>query len=308
MTEDTPRTATTDRPLVVHTAEELRRALADAGRVALVPTMGALHTGHRSLMRLARDRAGTVVVSIFVNPLQFGPGEDFDRYPRTLDTDTKVCAEEGVDVVFAPTVATMYPTEPVVTVQAGAMGELLEGASRPGFFTGVLTVVSKLLHLVGPDLAVFGQKDAQQIAVVRRMVADLSMPVEIVGAPTLRDADGLAVSSRNVYLSEDERASALALNRALTAGRDSAAGGPDAVRAAARAVLDEAAEAVPPVETDYLALVDPATFTDARADFEGEAVLAVAARVGSTRLIDNTPVTFTPARPGSDAGTDADAL
>ncbi|MFE3458486.1 pantoate--beta-alanine ligase [Nocardiopsis aegyptia] len=308
MTERTPRPATTERPLVVHTAEELRHALADAGRVALVPTMGALHTGHRSLMRIARDRADTVVVSVFVNPLQFGPGEDFDRYPRTLDTDTEVCAEEGVDVVFAPTVATMYPTEPMVTVQAGAMGELLEGASRPGFFTGVLTVVSKLLHLVAPDLAVFGQKDAQQIAVVRRMATDLSMPVEIVGAPTLRDPDGLAVSSRNVYLSDDERASALALNRALSAGRDGAADGPDAVRAAARAVLDEAAKAAPPVELDYLALVDPATFTDAPADFEGEAVLAVAARVGSTRLIDNTPVTFTPDRPGSDAVTDAGAL
>ncbi|KOX16443.1 pantoate--beta-alanine ligase [Nocardiopsis sp. NRRL B-16309] len=307
MTERTPRPATTERPLVVHTAEELRRALADAGRVALVPTMGALHTGHRSLMRIARDRADTVVVSVFVNPLQFGPGEDFDRYPRTLDTDTAVCAEEGVDVVFAPTVATMYPTEPMVTVQAGAMGELLEGASRPGFFTGVLTVVSKLLHLVGPDLAVFGQKDAQQIAIVRRMVTDLSMPVEIVGAPTLRDPDGLAVSSRNVYLSDEERASALALHRALSAGRDSAADGPDAVRAAARAVLDRAAEAVPPVVPDYLALVDPATFTDAPADFEGEAVLAVAARVGSTRLIDNTPVTFTPAPTGGDAGPDTDA-
>ena len=311
MTERTPGPATTGRPLVVHTAEELRHALADAGRVALVPTMGALHTGHRSLMRLARDRADTIVVSVFVNPLQFGPGEDFDRYPRTLDTDTAVCAEEGVDVVFAPTVATMYPAEPTVTVQAGAMGELLEGASRPGFFTGVLTVVSKLLHLVAPDLAVFGQKDAQQIAIVRRMVADLSMPTEIVGAPTLRDPDGLAVSSRNVYLSDDERTSALALHRALSAGRDSASGGPDAVRAAARAVLDEAAQAVPPVVTDYLALVDPATFTDAPADFEGEAVLAVAAKVGSTRLIDNTPVTFAPARParpGRDAGTDAGAL
>ncbi|WP_304453236.1 pantoate--beta-alanine ligase [Nocardiopsis sp. YSL2] len=308
MTEHTTSPATTERPLVVHTAEELRRALADAGRVALVPTMGALHAGHRSLMRLARDRADTVVVSIFVNPLQFGPGEDFDRYPRTLDTDTGVCAEEGVDVVFAPTVATMYPTEPMVTVQAGAMGELLEGASRPGFFTGVLTVVSKLLHLVAPDLAVFGQKDAQQIAIVRRMVADLSMPIEIVGAPTLRDPDGLAVSSRNVYLSDDERASALALHRALAAGREGAAGGPDAVRAAARAVLDGAAQADPPVVPDYVALVDPATFTDAPADFEGEAVLAVAARVGSTRLIDNVPVTFTTARPGSDAGPDAAAL
>ncbi|MEV2275801.1 pantoate--beta-alanine ligase [Nocardiopsis sp. NPDC049922] len=290
MTEPTPRTAPADGPLLVHTADDLRRALADAGRVALVPTMGALHEGHRSLMRLARAQADTVVVSVFVNPLQFGPNEDFDRYPRTLDTDTAVCAEEGVDVVFAPSVNTMYPSEQMVTVQAGPMGERLEGASRPGFFTGVLTVVSKLLHLVGPDVAVFGRKDAQQLAVVRRMVTDLNLPVEIVGAPTLRDPDGLATSSRNAYLDEDERASALALSRALNAGREAAAGGPDAVRAAARAVLDEAAKAAPPVELDYLALVDPATFADVPAGHAGEAVLAVAARVGTTRLIDNVSV------------------
>ncbi|MFI6578791.1 pantoate--beta-alanine ligase [Nocardiopsis sp. NPDC050513] len=290
MTEPTPQTAPADRPRLVHTADDLRRVLSDAGRVALVPTMGALHEGHRSLMRLARAHADTVVVSVFVNPLQFGPNEDFDRYPRTLDTDAAVCAEEGVDVVFAPSVNTMYPSEQMVTVQAGPMGERLEGASRPGFFTGVLTVVSKLLHLVGPDVAVFGQKDAQQLAVVRRMVTDLNLPVEIVGAPTLRDPDGLATSSRNVYLDQDERASALALSRALNAGRGAAADGPDAVRAAARAVLDEAAKAAPPVEPDYLALVDPATFADVPAGYAGEAVLAVAARVGTTRLIDNVPV------------------
>ncbi|WP_017569326.1 pantoate--beta-alanine ligase [Nocardiopsis halotolerans] len=288
MTEPAPHAST--GPLVVHTPDELRRALADAGRVALVPTMGALHEGHRSLMRVARERADTVVVSVFVNPLQFGPNEDFDRYPRTLDTDTAVCAQEGVDVVLAPSVNTMYPAEQTVTVHAGAMGERLEGASRPGFFTGVLTVVSKLLHLVGPDLAVFGRKDAQQLAVVRRMVADLNMPVEIVGAPTLRDPDGLATSSRNVYLSDAERASALFLSRALEAGRAAASEGPGAVRAAARAVLDGAAGATPPVELDYLALVDPATFADAPADHRGEAVLAVAARVGATRLIDNVSV------------------
>ncbi|WP_159944111.1 MULTISPECIES: pantoate--beta-alanine ligase [unclassified Nocardiopsis] len=292
MTEPTQRPAPTGGPLLTHTADELRAALADAGRVALVPTMGALHEGHRSLMRLARARADTVVVSVFVNPLQFGPDEDFDRYPRTLDTDTDVCAQEGVDVVFAPSVRTMYPVEQMVTVSAGAMGDRLEGASRPGFFTGVLTVVSKLLHLVRPDVAVFGRKDAQQLAVVRRMVADLNMGVEIVGAPTLRDPDGLATSSRNVYLSAEERASALALSRALDAGRGAAAGGPDAVRAAAGAVLDEAAKAEPPVELDYLALVDPETFADAPADHTGEAVLAVAARVGTTRLIDNVSVTL----------------
>ncbi|WP_431868599.1 pantoate--beta-alanine ligase [Nocardiopsis eucommiae] len=277
-------------PLVVRTPEELRRALTDAGRVGLVPTMGALHGGHRSLMRLARERADTVVVSIFVNPLQFGPNEDLDQYPRDLPGDTRLCAEEGVDVVFAPETATMYPRPQMVTVDAGTMGERLEGASRPGHFTGVLTVVTKLFQLVRPDLALFGAKDAQQIALVRRMVADLDLPVEIVGAPTLRESDGLASSSRNVYLTERDRASALHLSRALRAGADAAPGGADAVRAAARAVLDEAARATPPVELDYLALVDPATFADAADDHRGDAVLAVAARVGRTRLIDNVTV------------------
>ena len=290
MTEPTPQSATTGGPLLARTPEELRRALAGAGRVALVPTMGALHGGHRTLMRLAGERADTVVVSVFVNPLQFGPDEDFDRYPRDLAADTAVCAEEGVDVVFAPSVETMYPTPPMVTVDAGPMGERLEGASRPGHFTGVLTVVGKLLNLVRPDTAVFGEKDAQQIALVRRMVADLDVPVEIVGAPILRDPDGLASSSRNVYLSDAERRSALALSRALRAGRDAASGGPDAVRAAARAVLDEAAGATPPVDLDYLALVDAATFDEAASGHRGDAVLAVAARVGATRLIDNVSV------------------
>ncbi|PWV51117.1 MULTISPECIES: pantoate--beta-alanine ligase [Nocardiopsis] len=283
-----------DGPLVVRTSEELRRALADAGRVGLVPTMGALHGGHRSLMRLARERADTVVVSVFVNPLQFGPDEDLDQYPRDLPGDTRLCGEEGVDVVFAPETATMYPRPQMVTVDAGAMGERLEGASRPGHFTGVLTVVTKLFQLVRPDLAVFGAKDAQQIALVRRMVADLDLPVEIVGAPTLREPDGLASSSRNVYLSEADRASALSLSRALRAGADAASEGAVAVRAAARAVLDEAARASPPVELDYLALVDPATFADAADDHRGDAVLAVAARVGRTRLIDNVTVPLQP--------------
>lgn len=290
MSEPAPQPAPSGGPRLVHTPDELRAALARAGRTALVPTMGALHEGHRSLMRLAREQADTVVVSVFVNPLQFGPNEDFDRYPRTLDTDIVACAEEGVDVVFAPTVNTMYPTEQMVTVRAGSMGERFEGAFRPGFFDGVLTVVGKLLHLVGPDVAVFGRKDAQQLAVVRRMVADLNMPVEIIGAPTLRDPDGLATASRNVYLSAEERVSALFLSRALEAGRRVAADGPDAVRAAAGAVLDEAAEATPPVEVDYLALVDPDTFADVTSGHRGEAVLAVAARVGRTRLIDNVSV------------------
>ncbi|MFW6640215.1 pantoate--beta-alanine ligase [Nocardiopsis algeriensis] len=293
MTETTSTASAGSRsPLVVRTPDELRRATATAGRTALVPTMGALHEGHRSLMRIARERADTVVVSVFVNPLQFGPGEDFERYPRDLDADTEVCAQEGVDIVFAPATETMYPAEQMVTVDAGAMGGRLEGASRPGHFTGVLTVVAKLFHLVRPDLAVFGEKDAQQIALVRRMVADLDIPVEIVGAPILRDPDGLASSSRNVYLSGPERVSARALSRALAAGREAAPGGAAAVRTAALAVLEGAAQADPPVELDYLALVDPATFTEAPDGHRGAAVLAVAARVGATRLIDNTSITL----------------
>lgn len=291
MTETAPRDPA-DGPLVVGTPEDLRRALAGAGRVGLVPTMGALHSGHRSLMRLAREQADTVVVSIFVNPLQFGPNEDLDSYPRDLPADTRLCGEEDVDVVFAPETATVYPLPQMITVDAGVMGERLEGASRPGHFTGVLTVVTKLFNLVRPDLAVFGAKDAQQIALVRRMVADLDLPVEIVGAPTLRDSDGLASSSRNVYLSAEERVSALALSRSLRAGADAAPGGAEAVREAARSVLDEAARTTPPVELDYLSLVDPATFADAATDHRGDAVLAVAARVGTTRLIDNVSVTL----------------
>ncbi|SIO90429.1 pantoate--beta-alanine ligase [Nocardiopsis sp. JB363] len=290
MTDPAPPSA--DGPLVVRTAGELRRALDGRGRVGLVPTMGALHGGHRTLMRLAREKAETVVVSVFVNPLQFGPNEDLDRYPRDLPADVRVCAEEGVDVVFAPEVETMYPDEQMVTVDAGVMGERLEGASRPGHFTGVLTVVTKLFQLVRPDLALFGEKDAQQIALVRRLVVDLNIPVEIVGAPTLRDADGLASSSRNVYLDDAQRVSALALSRALRAGAEAASGGADRVREAARTVLDEAAEATPPVELDHLALVDPATFAEASSEHRGAAVLAVAARVGPTRLIDNVSVTL----------------
>ena len=292
MIESTPQAGTTGRPVVTRTPQELREALTGAGRTALVPTMGALHEGHCSLMRLAREQADTVVVSIFVNPLQFGPDEDFDRYPRDLATDTEICAKEGVDVVFAPEERTVYPTEQMITVEAGSMGRRLEGASRPGHFTGVLTVVAKLFHLVRPDLAVFGAKDVQQLFLVRRMVADLNFPVEIVGAPILRDHDGLASSSRNVYLSPEERAGALNLSRALRVGADAAPDGAPAVRVAARAVMDAAAEADPPVVLDHLALVDPATFDDVPDDHEGEAILAVAAHIGTTRLIDNVLVTI----------------
>ena len=259
-----------------------------AGPLVLVPTMGALHEGHRALLRAAAREAaddGTVVVSVFVNPLQFGPGEDLDRYPRTLDDDLKMCAEEGVAAVFAPSAAEMYPGgEPAVTVDPGAGGAVLEGASRPGFFGGVLTVVLKLFSLVRPAVAVFGEKDAQQLAMVRRMVADLDLGVTIAPVPTVRDEDGLAMSSRNKYLSAAERATALALPRALHAGARAAGAGPDAVLAAARRVLSLA----PGVAVDYLSLVDPATF--APYPGRGPALLAVAARVGTTRLIDNVRI------------------
>ncbi|MBB6175022.1 pantoate--beta-alanine ligase [Nocardiopsis mwathae] len=283
-----PRTA----PVVARTPEELDRLRPDLGRIALVPTMGALHTGHRSLVAAAREQADAVVVSIFVNPLQFGPNEDYDRYPRTFEADLAICAEDGVDAVFAPPVEVMYPGEQVVTVSPGRMGQVLEGEFRPGFFDGVLTVVNKLFNLVRPDIAVFGQKDAQQLAVVRRMVRDLCMPITVMGAPTVRDSDGLATSSRNVYLGAEERTSALALSRALLSGADASVTGPVGILSAARDVLDEAARATPPVAVDYLALVDAHTFDEVPNDFRGEAVLAVAAWVGKTRLIDNVPLTL----------------
>ncbi len=264
-----------------------------AGPVVLVPTMGALHDGHRALLRRARQisrPAGAVVVSVFVNPLQFGPAEDLGRYPRALDRDVAVCAEEGAAVVFAPDRGQMYPAEPTVTVDPGPMGRLLEGRSRPGFFGGVLTVVLKLFQLVQPDMAVFGEKDAQQLALVRRMTADLDLGVEIVAEPTVREASGLAVSSRNAYLSSPERATALALSRALAAGRARAPGGRADVLAAAQAVLDSAAAADPPLQPDYLALVDPVTFGEAADGYQGPAILLVAGTAGSTRLIDNVPL------------------
>ncbi len=256
------------------------------GTLALVPTMGALHRGHRALIRTAREQADHVVVSVFVNPLQFGPNEDFSRYPRTFEADLEACADEGVSVVFAPSTEDMYAPDRQVGVSAGQMGALVEGAFRPGHFDGVLTVVLKLFNLVQPDVAVFGQKDAQQLALIRRMVADLNLPVSVLGAPTVREADGLALSSRNRYLSPHERHVALALSRALFAGAGHRA--PEGVLGAARAVLD----AEPEVAVDYLVLVNPATFVEVGEGYRGEAILAVAARVGTTRLIDNVTVTL----------------
>ncbi|RMI03737.1 pantoate--beta-alanine ligase [Cellulomonas triticagri] len=284
--------ARTGAPTLARTRDQLDQALVPARR-AVVMTMGALHAGHLALVREARARAEQVVVTIFVNPLQFGAGEDLDRYPRDLDGDLALLTAADLlgegDVVFAPTPEVVYPDgDPVVRVSAGVIGTVHEGAVRPGHLDGVLTVVLKLLHLTGPDVALFGRKDVQQLVAVTRMVRDLDVPVEVVGVPTVRDADGLALSSRNAYLSDDERVRALALSRSLAAGRDAAAAGgtPDDVRAATRAVLDAAG-----VETDDLALVDPTTFADLDGrPAGGTAVLAVAGRVGATRLIDNSDV------------------
>jgi len=263
--------------------------------VVLVPTMGALHDGHRALLRRAKGISGltgSVVVSVFVNPLQFGVGEDLDRYPRTLSRDVEICAEEGVALVFAPGQAAMYPVEQAITLNPGPVGRELEGAFRPGFFDGMLTVVLKLFNLVTPDVAVFGEKDAQQLFLVRRMVADLNVNVEIAAVPTVREADGLAISSRNRYLSGPERVTARALSRALRAAAAAAGADPAAALAAARAELDAAGPADPPLVTDYLALVDPVTFAEIGYDHTGTALLLVAATVGKTRLIDNMPLTF----------------
>jgi pantoate--beta-alanine ligase len=257
--------------------------------IVLVPTMGALHEGHIALLRSAAALSrpyGSVVVSVFVNPLQFGAGEDLDRYPRDLDTDLAICEREGVALVFAPGDAQMYPREQLITVDPGPMGQVLEGASRPGFFTGVLTVVLKLFQLVGPQVAVFGEKDAQQLALIRRMTEDLCLGVEIAGVPTVRDPDGLAISSRNRYLSAEQRQTALTLPAALRAGRAAAAGGPAAAVKAARQVLD----AAPALRPDYLVRVHPDTFEPVGESFAGRALLLVAAMVGSTRLIDNIPL------------------
>ncbi|HEY2641003.1 MAG TPA: pantoate--beta-alanine ligase [Streptosporangiaceae bacterium] len=277
-------------PMLARTRKGVATARATlTGPVVLVPTMGALHDGHRSPLRLARELAGpggSVVVSIFVNPLQFGPSEDFDSYPRSLEQDLALCAEEGVNLVFAPDRSQMYPQPPVITINPGPPGRVLEGKSRPGFFDGVLTVVLKLFQLTGPDAAVFGQKDAQQLALIRQMAADLDLGVQVLAAPLHRDRDGLAASSRNAYLSAVERTAALALPRALAAAANAAGRGAAAV-AAARAVLDIAATGDPPVELDYLALVDPDSFDEVNPDHDGQALLLVAARVGATRLIDN---------------------
>ena len=281
-------------PIVARTRNGLAAARRTLGSpVVLVPTMGALHEGHRVLIRRARELAGpdgSVVVSVFVNPLQFDGGEDLDRYPRTLLADVLIVAEEGADLVFAPSAVQMYPRPQLVTVDPGPVGRVLEGESRPGHFSGVLTVVAKLLQLTRPDAAVFGEKDAQQLALVRQMAQDVDLGVEIVGVPTVRDPDGLAISSRNRFLSPAERETALLLPAALRAGREAAHAGPAAVLKAAGEVLATTTD--PPLRLDYLALVDPDTFEEAGEDYAGPARLLVAAQVGATRLIDNTPLSL----------------
>ncbi|WP_246000001.1 pantoate--beta-alanine ligase [Nocardioides pocheonensis] len=280
------------------TRVELDRALAGrtgGARVAFVPTMGALHDGHVSLMRCAREIVGpdgAVVVSVFVNPTQFGPGEDLDRYPRTLETDLEACAAAGVDVVFTPSVDEVYPggleaAARGVTVDPGPLADVLEGASRPGHFRGVLTVVAKLFGLVRPDVSVFGEKDYQQLALIRRMAADLCLGVDVVGAPTVREPDGLAMSSRNRYLDTDARLDAVALSRALFAARAEAERGAEWALSAARAELRRTHL----VDLDYLEITAPDL---GPAPEHGPARMLVAARVGSTRLIDNIALDLGP--------------
>ena len=278
-------------PAHAHTRAELAALLgARSGPVGLVPTMGALHAGHAALMRTARTRIdhGPLVVSIFVNPLQFGAGEDLDRYPRTLEADLALCTREGVDIVFAPSAAEVYPGgDPRVTVDPGPLAEILEGRTRPGHFRGVLTVVAKLFGLVRPDIATFGEKDYQQLVLIRRMVLDLNLSVDIVGVETVREADGLALSSRNAYLDTEQRGRAAALSRVLHAAREGAEYGAASALAAARAEL----RASSGLDLDYLVVTDPDLGELPDGAPPGTAARALlAARVGGTRLIDNMPL------------------
>jgi len=279
--------------LHIDTIAEVRAACERARRagrtVGVVPTMGFLHEGHRSLIRQARARTDFVVVTIFVNPLQFGAGEDLDRYPRDLAGDLSQCADEGVDCVFAPSQAEMYPRPPLTTVHVAQLTDGLCGAARPTHFDGVTTVVTKLFAIVGPSVAFFGRKDAQQLAVVTRMVHDLDLPVEVVGCPLVREADGLALSSRNAYLDPEERAAAPVLFRALRAASDAVvAGERDAARV--RAVVATEVAEQPLVTLEYVEVRDAHELTQLT-QLDGEVLLAVAARFGHTRLIDNVGIT-----------------
>ena len=270
---------------VVRTRAELDEATADRAPIAVVMTMGALHEGHAELMREARRRLpqGRVTVTDFVNPTQFGAGEDFDRYPRTLEADVEVCERNGVDIVFAPSVDEVYGAAGLgITVDPGPRGSILEGASRPGHFAGVLTVVAKLMHITRPDVALFGEKDYQQLVLIRDMVRALDFPVEVIGAPTMREADGLAMSSRNRYLSAEARQQAAAIPRALAAGQAAASSGPEAVRQAALAVLESEG-----INVDYVVVTGTDLGEPPRA---GPARALIAVRIDGVRLIDNAEV------------------
>lgn len=277
---------------VVATIAAVRAAVSAAreagASIGFVPTMGALHEGHLSLVARSRRETDFTVMSIFVNPLQFGPNEDLSRYPRPVDEDERLAEAAGVDLLFRPEVADMYPTGRTVTVTAGQLGAEWEGASRPGHFDGVLTVVAKLLNIVQPDTAVFGRKDLQQAALVKALVRDLDIPVRIVVAPIVREADGIAMSSRNRYLDADDRKRATVLSRALRTIRDNYARGERSVDRLVHSGVDVLATESS-VKVDYLAVIDPGTFTTPPAATDDSAAI-VAARVGTTRLIDNMPL------------------
>jgi pantoate--beta-alanine ligase len=264
---------------------EVRKARGKGLRIGLVPTMGALHEGHASLIRAARAECDYVVVSLFVNPTQFGPGEDLARYPRPIENDLAVCRREGADLVFTPAAAEMYPEGFATTVRVAGLSEKMCGAFRPGHFDGVCTVVAKLLAIVQPDAAYFGEKDAQQLAIVRRMAADLDLPLEIRGCPLVREPDGLAMSSRNAYLGAEERQRALAISAALADARKAIESG-ERSAAAVAGRLRRRLQAATGVELQYVAVVDPDTLADLDR-IAGQALVAVAAKVGATRLIDN---------------------
>ena len=271
--------------LLARTRLELDEVTAAPVPTAVVMTMGALHDGHAELMREARRRLpqGRVIVTDFVNPTQFGAGEDFDRYPRTLEADVELCERNAVDIVFAPSVDEVYGGAGLgITVDPGARGDLLEGASRPGHFAGVLTVVAKLMHLTRPDIALFGEKDYQQLVLITDMVRALDFRVEVIGVPTVREADGLAMSSRNRYLSAEARARAAVIPRALAAGGDAASAGADAAVNATRALLESEG-----IDIDYV-VVTGTDLLDAPTSGVGRLILAV--RIDDVRLIDNVPV------------------
>ncbi|RLT42032.1 MAG: pantoate--beta-alanine ligase [Chloroflexi bacterium] len=275
------------RTVADYRAQRAALVAARPGLVGLVPTMGFLHDGHRSLMRRAHEECATVVTTIFVNPTQFGPNEDFTRYPRDEARDFAICEAEGVDIVFAPSVEEMYPDGAETTVSVGPLSTILEGAARPGHFDGVATVVTKLFAIAQADRGYFGQKDAQQLMVLRRLAEDLRFPIEVVGCPIIREADGLALSSRNVYLSAKERAQALSLSRGL---REAEAMWAQGVRdaAALRRRVRQEIEAEPLAEIDYVSLADQRTIEELHGTIVAPALLSLAVRFGATRLIDNT--------------------